>query len=177
MKFWVRVLLRNSTHKQEKFDWRFYFESSRRRWLTAVLSHHRAYRSVHGGFNSWRAQTDRLWLNHKSHCLSVFLLSWLSWLSLDWHNTSVPFDSLPPCSHSIHEFPFLSDFSSLFWAISIVSIYTCVFCDRAIHWCHLYCSSCLQFRNSWAILLHTPWFSQDLAWLTDIACEKTILSV
>ena len=51
--------------------------SSRRRWLAAVLSHHRAYRSVHGGFNSWRAQTDRLWLNHKSHRLSVFLLTWL----------------------------------------------------------------------------------------------------
>ena len=27
-------------------------KSSRRRCLTAVLSHHRAYRSVHGGFNS-----------------------------------------------------------------------------------------------------------------------------
>ena len=152
-------------------------KSSRRRWLTAVLSHHRAYRSVHGGFNSWRAQTDRLWLNHKSHCLSVFLLSWLSWLSSDWHNTSVPFGSLPPCSHSIHGFPFLSDFSSLFWAISTVSICTCVFCDRAIRWCHLCCSSCLRFRNSWAILLHTLWFSQGLAWLTDIAYGKIIPSV
>ena len=32
----------------------------------AVLSHHRAYRSVHGGFNSWHAQTDTLWQDHKS---------------------------------------------------------------------------------------------------------------
>ena len=29
-----------------------FLKSSRRRCLTAVLSHHRAYRSVHGGFNS-----------------------------------------------------------------------------------------------------------------------------
>lgn len=27
-------------------------ESSRRRWLTAVLSQHRTYRSVYGAFNS-----------------------------------------------------------------------------------------------------------------------------
>ena len=74
----------------------YHGKSSRRRWLTAVLSHHRAYRSVHGGFNSWRVQTDRLWLSHKNHCLSVFLLLMLCWpLPFPIH-TSISCGCLPP---------------------------------------------------------------------------------
>ena len=85
-------------------------ESSRRRWLTAVLSHHRAYRSVHGGFNSWRAQTDRLWLNHKSHCLSVFLYSApKSQLCYCWY-TNTFCDCLLLLPHSVLGFPAWLDF-------------------------------------------------------------------
>ena len=126
----------------------FLLKSSRRRWLTAVLSQHRTYRSVYGAFNSWRAQTDRLWLNHKSHCLSVFLYSApKSQLCYYWY-TSTFFDCLLLLPHSVLEFPAWLGFYISFWVSSIVSICTCVFCDRAIHWCHLCCSSYLQFRSS-----------------------------
>ena len=46
----------------------YYLQSSRRRRLAPVLSHHRAYRSVHGGFNSCYALTGMLRL-----CIVPFL--------------------------------------------------------------------------------------------------------
>ena len=123
-------------------------QSSRRRWLTAVLSHHRAYRSVHGGFNSWRAQTDRLWLNHKSHCLSVFLLSLPCLLQLYALRTNVHVGYYPLALPSLRALPSWWGYVPLSSVSSTVSIYTYVFCDRAIRWCHLCCSSYLQFRSS-----------------------------
>lgn len=63
------------------FDWaRYVCQSSRRKWLAPVISHHCAYRSLHGDFNSWRAQIDRLWLNHESPSMSVSLCLMLNWL-------------------------------------------------------------------------------------------------
>ena len=85
-------------------------QSSRRRWLTAVLSQHRTYRSVYGAFNSWRAQTDRLWLNHKSHCLSVFLYSApKSQLCYCWY-TNTFCDCLLLLTHSVLGFQVWLDF-------------------------------------------------------------------
>ena len=51
-------------------------ESSRRGRLAPVLSHHRAYRSVHGGFNSCYAPTGMLRLNQNSRNVPVFLWLW-----------------------------------------------------------------------------------------------------
>ena len=152
-------------------------KSSRREWLAPVLSHHRAYRSVHGGFNSWRAATDKLWLNHKSHCLSVFLLSlpYLWQLYVLWTNSLG--GCILPASPNLSVLPSSLGFAPLSSASSIVSIYTYVFCDRAIHWCHLCSSSCLQFRNSSAILSRTPWFFQGSVWLTVPTYGKIVLSV
>ena len=123
-------------------------QSSRRRWLTAVLSQHRTYRSVYGAFNSWRAQTDRLWLNHKSHCLSVFLLSLPCLLQLYALRTNVHVGYYPLALPSLRVLPSWWGYVPLSLVSSTVSIYTYVFCDRAIRWCHLCCSSYLQFRSS-----------------------------
>ena len=135
--------------------------SSRRRWLTAVLSHHRAYRSVHGGFNSWRAWTDRLWLNHKSPSLSVFLL-----LVLVWPLLRLPFSNKLFGCRLLHRLPILafptlsaSVFVSL--AVSTVSRYTFVSFDTATCSAFRRCFSCLPYCNSSAILayilLYVPW--------------------
>ena len=80
-------------------------KSSRRQWLSAVLSQHRTYRSVYGAFNSWRAQTDMLWLNHKSHCLSVFLLSLPCLLQLYALRTNVPVGYYPLALPSLWVLP------------------------------------------------------------------------
>ena len=144
-------------------------QSSRRRWLTAVLSHHRAYRSVHGGFNSWRAQTDRLWLGHKSHCLSVFLLLMLCWpLPFPIH-TSISCGCLPPGVQNIRVSLVSSGFFSWFWVTSTVSIYTCGFCGTAMSWGHLSCSSYLLFRNNSAIHACTSLSSL----MKDVCSDKT----
>ena len=56
------------------FAWfSFISESSKRGRLAPVLSHHRAYRSVHGGFNSCDAPTGMLQLNRNSRNVPVFL--------------------------------------------------------------------------------------------------------
>ena len=123
-------------------------ESSRREWLTPVLSQHRAYRSVHGAFNSWRAQTDRLWLNHKSHCLSISLLSLPGWPPRYASQTSILCDYSPPDMPNPSALPSLSDFLPSFLVSSIVSIYTYGFCDIAIHSGHLSYSSYLQAHNN-----------------------------
>ena len=126
--------------------------SSRRRWLTAVLSQHRAYRSVHGAFNSWRARTDRLWLNHRSRCLSVFLLLTLCWPHPFPIHTSVSFGCLPPDVQNIRVFQVSLDFSSWSLVSSTASIYTYEFCDIAMSLNHLSASSYLQSHNNSASL-------------------------
>lgn len=60
-----------------------------------------------------------------------------------------------PCQVLRHP-PSWLDCALLSLISSIVSIYTYGFCGRAIHWCHLYCSSCSRFHSSSATLSHTP---------------------
>ena len=132
--------------------------SRRRRWLAAILSHHRAYRSVYGGFNSWRAETETPWINHNTPSVSVFLLLTLG----------VPHHFLPSSSNLydcmlLHRPPIpanlvLTASASLSSAVSTVSWYTFVSFDTAIHSLPLCSSSYPQFRSNSAILAWILWF-------------------
>ena len=138
-------------------------QSSRRRWLAAVLSHHRAYRSVRGGFNSWHALTDRLWPNHNIPSLSVFLL-----LVLFWPLLNLPFSNKLFNYRLLHWLPIpvfpdlsASVFESL--AVSTVSRYTSVSFYTTIHLMLRCFSSCLPYYNNSAILAYILLFA---SWLS-----------
>ena len=158
------VVGRNSrwTAKQSK-------RSSRREWLAPVLSHHRAYRSVHGGFNSWRAQTDRLWLNHKSHCLSVFLLSLPCLLQLYALRTNIHVGYYPLALPSLRALPSWWGYVPLSSVSSTVSIYTYVFCDRAIRWfIYVVLHTCNSVVVKPSPRIHLDFLKAWLDWLTSL---------
>ena len=109
----------------------------------------RAYRSVHGGFNSWRAVTDRLQLNHKSPSLSVFLCSMPSWPPCFRHWTSILSGHRLSLPHSGCLLPVLWVSSSLSLTVFIASRYT--FANRGSD----FLPGASLFLSS--PLLHSPW--------------------
>ena len=153
------------------------FWSSRRGWLTPVLSHHRAYRSVHGGFNSLRALTGTQEWDHKSPTVPVFLLLELFWPLLCWSSTSIRDGILPLDVQNIPERPVQSAYASLSWTSSIVSKCTYEYGDTAIHSEHRLDSSCLRFRSSSSTLLHRPLSFQVPVWCFDSVFGKKALSI
>ena len=119
---------------------------------------------VSGAFNSWRAETDRLWLNHKSPSLSVFLLLML-FVTLRF----LPFANTLSDYVRLHKRPTLAFPNLLVFvygslAVSTASRYTSVSGGTATHSGSRCCSSSpLSHSNSAIlayILLSSPLFGR-----------------
>ena len=124
-------------------------ESSRRLTLnrSADLSHHRAYRSVHGGSIINSAETCTLRICHNIHGVQVFRLLWFVLIFHFLQQPNIPYECYRFGMPSTRAFLISLGSPPLFSATSTASRYTFVFfgvATRSTFPCH---SSCPQFRN------------------------------